>query len=317
MTPPYRDISVTTPVGQAIDRMRQLLFQPFDLRKWFVIGFCAWLAHLGESGFRANYNLGSRNKTSGSGREVFERARDYVMSNLSWIIPLAVGAILLGLALWVLFIWLSSRGRFMFLHCVAFDRAEVEAPWRRYAREANSLFWFRLVLSVVAMIIILPLAALVGFAVFRMVRAGSPSAPGLAIAIGSGLAVIAAAIVFALIEKLTTDFVVPIMSLRGKTCRLAWAELRTLLSDNLGNLILYLLFQILLAIVIGVTLLFVILVTCCIAGCLFSLPYLGTVLLLPVFCFSRAYSLHYLAQFGSQYDVFAPPVGSHPPAPGQ
>ena len=44
------EISVTAPVGQALDRVKRMLFQPFDLGKWFVIGFCAWLAGLGESG---------------------------------------------------------------------------------------------------------------------------------------------------------------------------------------------------------------------------------------------------------------------------
>ena len=42
-------ISVTTPISHAIDRVKQVLFNPFDLGKWFTIGFCAWLAGLGES----------------------------------------------------------------------------------------------------------------------------------------------------------------------------------------------------------------------------------------------------------------------------
>jgi len=57
------------------------------------------------------------------------------------------------------------------------------------------------------------------------------------------------------------------------------------------------------------------LVTCCIAGCLFALPYLGTVFLLPILVFERAYSLHYLAQFGPDYDVFAPPATGVPGLP--
>jgi len=45
-----REISVTEPLTLAYDRMKLVLFQPFDPGKWFVIGFCAWLAGLGESG---------------------------------------------------------------------------------------------------------------------------------------------------------------------------------------------------------------------------------------------------------------------------
>jgi hypothetical protein len=48
-------------------------------------------------------------------------------------------------------------------------------------------------------------------------------------------------------------------------------------------------------------------VTCCIAGCLIVLPYLGAVILLPVTVFKRSYSLYYLAQFGPAYNVFPPP----------
>jgi hypothetical protein len=43
-------MSVTLPVGQAMDRVKKVLFQPFDFGRWLVIGFCAWLAYLGEGG---------------------------------------------------------------------------------------------------------------------------------------------------------------------------------------------------------------------------------------------------------------------------
>jgi hypothetical protein len=79
-----------------------------------------------------------------------------------------------------------------------------------------------------------------------------------------------------------------------------------LFRGNVGNFILYFLFQIVLTIVIGMMLLVVVVATCCIAGCFLAIPYLGTVLLLPVHVFNRAYSLSYLAQFGPQFNVFPP-----------
>jgi len=59
-----------------------------------------------------------------------------------------------------------------------------------------------------------------------------------------------------------------------------------------------------LALAIFVVILTAVVATCCILGCLAAIPYLGTVLLLPVFVFRRAYSLYYLAQYGLDYDVF-------------
>lgn len=313
------EISVTAPVNQAIDRVKRVLFQPFDAGKWFVIGFCAWLAHLGEQGVSTGFNFGSFDGGRGRGgmRHEFEQAKEYVLGNLYWIGPLIAALVLLGLVLWVLFTWLNSRGKFMFLHCVALNTAEVSVPWRKFAREGNSLCVFRLLLGLVGSLLTLPLVALMVVSIFRMVVAGAPSIGGIGLAAGALLIVIALALVFALIGKLTTDFVVPIMFLRGTKCLAGWRELRGLLSGNLGHLVLYLLFQIVLAIVIGVMVFLVVIVTCCLAGCLLALPYLGTVLLLPVLMFKRAYSLHYLAQFGQGYDVFAPatlPTESAPSA---
>ena len=119
---------------------------------------------------------------------------------------------------------------------------------------------------------------------------------------------IAVGIVFWIIKRLTTDFVVPLQFLRQSRCLDAWRELGGLARGNVGHLVLYFLFRIVLAIAIAVVVVAIVLGTCCVAGCLFAVPYLGTVLLLPILLFERAYSLHYLAQFGPDYDVFSTPA---------
>ena len=43
-------IEIFKPFGEAFELMKRILFQPFDLKKWFVIGFAAWLANLGGGG---------------------------------------------------------------------------------------------------------------------------------------------------------------------------------------------------------------------------------------------------------------------------
>jgi len=315
MTTQPTEVSVTRPFSQAIDRVKLMLFRPFDLGKWFVIGFCAWLAQLGEQGFNGSFNFGSGRGQGGSVHHEFERAKEFVMNNLYWIVPLAAAMVVFGVALWLVFTWLNSRGKFMFLHCVALDKAEVSVPWRKYAREGNSLFLFRIGLGLIGAVLSLPLIAIIVVAVLRMVQRGEPSPGGILMSVGIVLVLVAVAIVFVLIEKFTKDFVVPIMFLRGVGWRKGWGELWGLLTANFGDFILYILFQIVLAMAIGAMTLVVVIATCCIAGCLLALPYLGTVLFLPVLVFSRAYSLHYLAQFGREYDVF-PPSTSPPVARG-
>lgn len=55
--------------------------------------------------------------------------------------------------------------------------------------------------------------------------------------------------------------------------------------------------------VIGVV--FAGLMTCCIGFFLLIIPYVGTVVTLPVWYTLRAFSLEYLAQFGEKYEVFS------------
>ena len=162
----------------------------------------------------------------------------------------------------------------------------------------------------------LPLVVIIAVMIFRMVQRGEPDVGGIFGAVGLGLVLIAVAVVFAIIHKLTTDFVVPIMFLRRTRCLTAWKELWTLLSSHAGQFILYLLFSIVLAMAIGMMVMMAMIVTCCFC-CMMLLPYVGTVVVLPVLVFKRSYSLYFLAQFGREYDVFpptAPPAPATPPA---
>jgi hypothetical protein len=108
------------------------------------------------------------------------------------------------------------------------------------------------------------------------------------------------------VKKFTYDFVVPIMFLRMANCTACWREFMGILSANKLRFTLYLLFQIVIKIVIGVMVGIGICIGfcfCC-ASCLLFIPYIGTVILLPVLVFTRAYSLYYLQQYGPQFDVF-------------
>jgi hypothetical protein len=234
-----------------------------------------------------------------------------VLNNLDWIIPVAAAAVILMVALWLLILWLNSRGRFMFLHCVALDKAEVAGPWSKFEREANSLFLFRVVLGLAGMVLMLPLLGGIALMIVRMVLRGEADAGGIMLAAGLGLMFFLLAIVFALVRKFTMDFVVPILFLRGGKCLAAWKEFWGLLANHAGLFTLYILFQIVLGMAIGIIVLGAVLITCCIAGCLMAIPYLGTVLLLPVLVFKQSYPLYFLRQFGPGYDVFPPA----PPAP--
>lgn len=300
MQPDSTSISVLKPVSLALERTKEVLFRPFDPARWLIIGFSAWLAALGEhgSGGGVHYSSGGR---GGDLRLELERALDYLRDNLSWIVPSVIAAVVVIVALGVLVLWVSSRGRFMLLDNVATGRAEVVAPWNLYRDHGNSLFLFRLGLSVAGFVTLAPLAVVVGWTMVRMQLRESLSPWGLLLVAVAGLGALVIGLGLAVAGKLTKDFVVPIMRLRTARCLEAWGELGRLLKARPAEFAVYLLFHVVLSVGIAVAILVAVLATCCVLGCFLAVPYLGTVLLLPVPVFLRSFSALYLAQYGEAY----------------
>jgi hypothetical protein len=299
-------VSVIDPLSPAFERVKIILFKPFDLGRWFIIGFCAWLAYLGTGGGGGG---GGGNKAEWRSGEdihhVAQEAKEFFIDNMSWIIPVGIIVMLVIIILWILFTWLSSRGRFMFLHCVAENKAEVKIPWTKFREHANSLFLFRIVMGLVAFAIFGLPFLIVAFSLVAMLAKPTFVLAVLGV-IAAVLVFILLGIVFWLIHRFTMDFVVPIMFLRTKSCTAAWREFLDLLSMNKARFVLYALFRIVIAIAIGfiIFLGFCIGVCCCCASVLLLIPYIGTVILLPVYVFERSYSLYYIRQYGPQFDVF-------------
>ncbi len=98
----------------------------------------------------------------------------------------------------------------MFLHCVVWDKAEVDVPWHQYAAQANSLFRFRVILCLLGLVLFLPMLGIVAVSIIKMVLQGEPNLAGIMLAAGLVMVMVPLAIVFALIRKFTMDFVVPI-----------------------------------------------------------------------------------------------------------
>jgi hypothetical protein len=297
---PIGRISVIDPISRAIDWTTLVLFRPFDLGKWFVLGFCAWLAMLGEGG-GPNF---SGNWGGGGGRRNYDHGmHDALEWTLTHLIPLIliVSVILVFvIALCVLVTWLSSRGKFMFLDGVVHNRAAVVDPWHRFRKAANSVFLLRLVLGLILFGLILVLLVFVGFLVWIQVDRHDPEPVFIVGLILVALIFLALAFAFGLAGLAINDFMVPIMYLRDCRVGEAWRELRDLLAARPGSFVLYVLVKIVIAIFIA----FISVVACCVTCCLVVLPYIGTVILLPLWVFRRSYSVYFLGQFGPQYARF-------------
>jgi hypothetical protein len=208
----------------------------------------------------------------------------------------------------------------MFMDGIVKNRGAVVEPWREYRREGNSLFWFKFVFGFCCLLVF---ALLVGGCVLIAMPSiearefGSPAVLALVVGIPS---LILFSITAGLIKLSLAHFVVPIMYLRRIGVMAAWDEFRfQILAGRIGTLILYFLFQIVIGIAIG----FLTLSATCMTCCLTAVPYLGTVILLPLVVFARSYTLYFLEQFGTEWTFFqdkpvakSPPLAGGPTTPG-
>jgi len=303
-------VSVVDPLGPAIEHTKHILFRPFDLNRWLAITLCAWLASLGKHGGPS----GEIKNPHLPLQESAQHAKDFVLGNLAWLIPVTAVVLIFVIAVALVVVWLSSRGRFMFLHCVVYNAAQVVDPWHRYRTQAHSLFLFRIVLGLVSVLLIGALL-IPGLLIFAplLKSSGAPAIGMLLIFIPTLLLL---SLVLFLIHLLTNDFVTQLMLKHGISCTDAWKGLLCILSGNKARFALYALFKFVIRSAIISIVLLVSVLTCGCACCLLAIPFLGTALLLPVEVFLRAYSIHYLRQYGLLYDVLArdPAPETRPPS---
>jgi hypothetical protein len=289
------NIEIFTPFGKAFDLMKKVLFQPFDLKKWFIIGFAAWLANLGRGGGSFNYQFDGHEELQKINEAISQIPHPILVLGISLLILFVLTAI-------VVFTWLRARGGFMFIDCIVKNHAVIAEPWREFRQEGNSYFLFSLVVTfvfiILAALLALPLIILAIKDRYYLHLHGDRLDVYVILAIaGWGFAVLLMILVWALV----TSFMVPVMYRRRCRAYEAFCAALSLIAAHPGEILLYCLFLVVLAIATGLVSCLAICATCCIA----ALPYIGTVILLPVFILFRSFSLVFLRQFGQDYDVWA------------
>jgi hypothetical protein len=288
-----RNIEIFKPFGEAFELMKRILFQPFDVKKWFVIGFAAWLASLGGGGF--NYQYNRREDLQKLNEAISQIPHPILVSGVCVLISLV-------LVLIILFAWLRARGGFMFIDCIVKNRGAVAEPWREFRKEGNSYFLF----SLVAGLCFLVFAALLSLPLIILAIKGRyylylhrDRLDLYVISLIAAWVFVMLLLVF--VWALIANFMTPVMYRRRCRASEAFRTVTKLIAANPGEIVLYCLFLIVLAVASAIVGCLVTCATCCIA----AIPYIGTVILLPVFVLLRSFSLLFLRQFGPEYDVWA------------
>lgn len=313
-------ISYTDPVSNSFDATKRILFQPFNIGKWFALGFSAWLATLlaGGSSFQGNFNMGGA-EDSPDFEGSMQSAAAWLQEHMALVIALVTAGVVIGLAFYLVMLWASSRGKFMFLDNLLHDRALVKAPWKEFKTLGHSLFLWRLIFGLGVFVVFLLYAGGAGFTIYSMVDSGAPGASVALLVIPAVLLLLLGLLVVSYIGVMLEDFVVPIMYRERISTTAAWSRFLVLHRGHFWKFVVYFLWRALLSIGTSMGLSMIGLVTCCIGFILMALPYIGAVVILPVTTFFRLLGPEFLRQFGTDYDVFPtpPPVPEAPAAPAE
>ena len=298
------NIEYIEPLSRAWNRMTTALFRPFNLGIWLALGFTAFLAGLleGPRGSSGSSFRGNRDVDWGDISDFPYTAWEWLMEHAVWLFLIIFG-VAVGIAVVVLLAWLSSRGKFMFLDNVVHERAEVIQPWHQFKMEGNSLFLWRLAFGVICMAVII-LFLIRGFFIASQVYQDGFDAGGMMTIVRMGLLVLFVIIIIAYISLFLNDFVVPIMYINNVTASQAWRLFLPLFRKHWFYFIFYGLLVLVLRFLVGICVLMVGLFTCCLGFILLAIPYIGSVVTLPISYTFRAFSLEFLEQFGPDYTIF-------------
>ena len=301
-------VSYTAPLGQGFRRMKDILFHPFDLVQWLIIGFGAWLASLAGAGDKmaggsADFDNSDIEGMVGSIPEIVNNKFEMFMAGTAFTI-LALSVLAAILVLYVAIQFVSSRGEFIFLENIVKKRGAVGAPWREYSSEGNSLFFWRVFFEIIFFTLLVA-TMFVGLLVFLpgvFLTEWMPASVATLVVVLWFLLVLF--VVAAYLKLFLKDFVVPIMYKKRIGILAAWRYFLDLFRSRPLEFLLYGLFVVVLYLLALVAVLIFALVTCCVGPLLISIPYVGAVMLLPLYATYRGFSVYFLQQFGPELELF-------------
>jgi hypothetical protein len=216
-----RAISAVDSVSLAIQRTRDFLFRPFSWGTYLKLGLVAIIT---EGAGRSFNSSSHNNHPSGHGP-----------MNLSPFdlqpvqVAAIVAAVLLAILLSFVIVYLVTRLRFAFFHCLIHNTKEIGPGWQLYGPQAMRFFWLNVVVGlcflVVMGVVAIPFVA--GFVrLFHEIPPGGHPDFGLLLTLILPLIPIILLLVLAgvLADLILRDFMLPHYALEDATAGEAWAD---------------------------------------------------------------------------------------------
>jgi hypothetical protein len=297
-------IQYIEPLSRGFVRMKKALFKPVDVQKWFIVGFTAFLAGLTEYQGNSVPTFWKNAKVNMGDVLYFpQRAWEWLENHPVWTLVIVVVLFFLFI-IGTVFTWLHSRAKFMFLDNVVHDRSYIVAPWYEYRKEGNSLFLWFFCYGLIVFAIVCAYIYQCFTILLAMYERSHEDRALIFPVILAILGFIAITMISGFITRLLFDFVVPIMYRNRITTWKAIQQFFQLFFSKFIYFVGYALFVLIISILIGIGITIAGCCTCCIGFFFLAIPYINTVILLPIPYTLRAFSVEFLEQFGPEYRIF-------------
>ena len=334
-------LSAVDSVSPAIEHAKTQLFRPFRLGQWTRLGLVGLLAREMSSGGCNSFHAPAHSGTA------------HPFPN-PWVWgPLLAVLLIAAPILWLLFLYLSSRMRFVLFDSVIAKRCEVGRMWGQRGEPAMRYFVWQIVFALVSLAglaIIIGVPVLIGFASGWFTDPKSHLAGLISTGIVMFFTFVMWLVLAAVAHVFTKDFVVPQMALEEISAFEGWGRLWKMMEAEKGGYAGYagmkLLLAIAAAIIFGVAGLIVILILLIpvsgmglitiltghaagltwnvftitagvVAGCIIFLVlfYCVALISVPAIVFFPAYSIYFFAgRYGKLGSLIYPAPPPAPPA---
>lgn len=262
-------------IGESAEWTKQVLFKPFNLKKWMVLTFIAFMAGAMSNGCNFNFSGGGdhhyesqqQKQEAGSYGSSAVQTTPPIMEqkptreDMVLILVVAGSIIIFFAVILILFTWLGSRFSFVFLEDIVKNDASIKTPFAANKEQGNSYFKFSVAFififfAALGLLIFLAILACVKMGVFSALNTQNPD-PKIVIElilvlIPFLLVLILFIFIVSLISVITMDLVLPIMYKEKTGVLAAWGKAWALVKKNAGNFTVYILIKIGLGIGAGI-----------------------------------------------------------------
>jgi hypothetical protein len=249
-------VSAADSVSLAIERTRKFLFRPFQWGTYLKLGLVAIITEGVGNNFHSSQH-GSQGTGPGSlGFSPF--------SATPGLIAVIVAAVLAALLFALFVVYLITRLRFTFFHCLIHNIRQLRPGWQIYRTQAMRFFWLNVVVGLCFVLLValvaIPFAA--GFwRVFHESQHGGHFDIGLMLALVLPLIPIVLLLVLAgvLADLILRDGMLPHFALDNATAGEAWARVWAHIKAEKKQFFVYALMRVILPFIAMIALFFLLL----------------------------------------------------------